>query len=108
MCITTELVILKSADGITKKEFISIADGLEKNFHSKQPGFIDTELLYDEENNLWIMIQHWESLEQLKIASEKMFKDRAAEAFVKSLDPESVKMTIAPQIKLWKQNYETL
>jgi heme-degrading monooxygenase HmoA len=86
---------------ITKDEFISIVDGLEKNFHSRQPGFIDTELLYDEQNNLWIMIQHWESMEQLKAASEKMFQDSRAESFVKSLNPESVKMTIAPQLKTW-------
>lgn len=108
MCITTELVTMKSVGSVTREEFISIVDGLEKNFHSKQPGFINTELLYDEENNLWIMIQHWESLKQLKVASEKIFKDSAAEAFVKSLNPESVKMTIAPQIKLWRQNYEAV
>ena len=102
MCIATELVNMKLVDSITKEEFISIVDGLEKNFHSKQPGFIDTELLYDEVNNLWIMIQHWESVEQLKAASRKMFKDSAAESFVKSLNPLSVKMTIVPQIQIWK------
>ncbi|WP_312092457.1 hypothetical protein [Aminipila sp.] len=102
MCITTELVTMKSTEGITKEEFITIVDGLEKNFHSKQSGLIDTELLYDEANCLWIMVQHWESAEQLKAASRKMFKDSAAETFVKSLKPESVKMTIAPQIKRWK------
>nr|WP_315022412.1 antibiotic biosynthesis monooxygenase [uncultured Aminipila sp.] len=101
MCIATEIVTMKSVSNITKDEFISIVDGLEKDFHSKQLGFIDTELLYDEQNNLWVMIQHWESREQLKAASQKMFKDSAAEFFVKSLHPESVKMTIAPQIKTW-------
>lgn len=101
MCIATEIVTMKSVSNITKDEFISIVDGLEKNFHSMQPGFIDTELLYDEQNNLWIMIQHWESMEQLKAASEKMFQDSIAESFVKSLNPESVKMTIAPQLKTW-------
>lgn len=102
MCITTELVTMKSLDNTTMEDFISIVNELENNFHSKQPGFIDTELLYDETNSLWIMVQHWESVEQLKAASDKMFKDSAAEPFVKSLNPESVKMTIAPQIKIWK------
>ena len=102
MCTATELVTMKSEESVTKEEFISIVDGLEKNFHSKQSGFIDTELLYDEANGLWVMIQHWESVEQLKAASDKMFNDSAAEPFVKALNPESVKMTIAPQIKLWK------
>jgi len=98
----TEIVTMKLAGNFTKDEFISIVDGLENDFHSKQPGFIDTELLYDEKNDLWIMIQHWESMEQLKAASKKIFTDNAAELFVKSIDPQNVKMTIAPQLRTWK------
>ena len=48
MSIATEIVTMKIAQEITKDEFISIVDGLERNYHSKQPGFIDTELLYNE------------------------------------------------------------
>lgn len=101
MSITTELVTMKTVDTIAREEFISIVSDLEKNFHTKQPGFIDTELLYDEENNLWMMIQHWETKEQLHAASKQMFKDSASEVFVKSLDAKAVKMTILPQIKVW-------
>lgn len=101
MSITTELVTMQSEETVTKEEFIFIVDELEMNFHSKQAGFIDTELLYDEENNVWIMIQHWETKEQLHAASKKMFKDSAAELFVKSINPKSVKMTILPQVKIW-------
>lgn len=102
MCIVTEIVTMELEGNITKDTFISIVDGLEKDFHSKQPGFIDTELLYDEANNLWLMIQHWESKDELKAASAKMFKDSAAESFVKSLNPKSVKMTITSQVKIWR------
>ena len=102
MGVITEIVTMKLADNTAKDDFISIVGGLEKNFHSKQPGFIDTELLYDEKNDLWIMIQHWESPEQLKDASKKMFTDSAAELFVKSIDPKNVKMTIAPQLGFWR------
>lgn len=101
MAITTELVTMKSVGTVTKEEFVSIVNGLEINFHSKQPGFIDTELLYDEENRVWIMIQHWETKEQLKAASKRMFKDSAAELFVTSVEPKSVKMKIITQIKTW-------
>ncbi len=102
MSIITELVTMKLEVNANKEEFVSIVDDLEKNFHSKQQGFIDTELLYDEENNLWMMIQHWETKEQLKAASKKMFSDKNAEVFVKSLDPKSVKMTILTQEKVWR------
>jgi quinol monooxygenase YgiN len=93
---------MKVTEDLTKEAFISIVDGLEANFHSKQPGFIDTELLYDEANRLWIMIQHWESADQLRAASRKIFQDPAADSFVKAIAPKSVKMTIAPQIKRYR------
>lgn len=102
MSITTELVTMKSANPVTKEMFLSIVDDLEMNFHAKQPGFLDTELLYDEEHNVWTMIQHWETKEQLKDASRNMFHDPAAERFVKSIDPKSVTMVVLPQMKTWK------
>lgn len=71
MCIVTEIVNMKLMKDIAKEEFIAIVDELENDFHSKQAGFIDTELLYDEPNDLWIMVQHWETMEQLKAASKK-------------------------------------
>ena len=103
MSIITEIVTMKLAVDAEKDEFISIVDGLENNFHSCQPGFIDSELIYDEQHDTWIMIQHWESMDQLKTASRNIFKDSAAEPFVKSLDPRSVKMTISPQLGAWKK-----
>jgi len=102
MCIITEIITMKLAVNITKDEFISIVDGLEMDFHSKQSGFIDSELIYDEQNDTWIMIQHWETAEQLKEASRKIFEDNSAKSFVKALDPKNVKMIIAPQLGVWK------
>ncbi|HYE11527.1 MAG TPA: antibiotic biosynthesis monooxygenase [Patescibacteria group bacterium] len=99
----TEIVTMKTLEGVTKFEFINIVDGLEKNFHSLQPGFIDTELLYNDESEEWCMIQHWTSKENLKEASKKIFTDPAAEAFVRSLDKHSVKMLIFPQLSTWNK-----
>jgi len=102
MQVMTEVVTMQLAVEMTKEQFVSIVNGLEKDFHSKQPGFIDSELIYDEKTNTWVMIQHWETMEGLKAASRRIFTDSAAEPFVKSLDPKSVKMTIAPQLGAWK------
>lgn len=99
--IITEIVSMKTAEGITKDEFIEIVDGLEINFHSRQKGFIDTELLYHDEENGWYMIQHWNSKDDLKEASKKMFIDKDAENFVKSIKKQSVKMLILNQIATW-------
>lgn len=99
--IITEIVRMKTVEGITKDEFIETVDGLERNFHSRQKGFIDTELLYHNEENEWYIIQHWNSKDDLKEASKKIFIDKDAEDFVKSLDKQSVKMLILPQIATW-------
>ncbi|MEA5083504.1 MAG: antibiotic biosynthesis monooxygenase [Lachnospiraceae bacterium] len=99
--IITEIVKMKTVEGITKDKFIEIVDGLERNFHSRQKGFIDTELLYAEEENEWYMIQHWDSKDDLKTASSKIFVDKDAEDFVKSLNKQCVKMYILPQISSW-------
>lgn len=101
MSITTEIVTMKLAQNIQKDDFIRIVDALEQDFHAKQDGFIDTELLFDEKHDEWIMVQHWTSAEQLTLASKNMFQDEMAASFVKSLDPKSVKMRVLPQLKTW-------
>ena len=101
MCMITEIVTMKTATKLTKEEFIRIVDGLERNFHSKQPGFMDTELLYNEKSDEWIMVQHWASREEQKAASKKMFEDEGAATFVQVLDPKTVKMNILPQLGKW-------
>jgi len=106
MSITTEIVTLKTVEGVTKDDFVKIVDGLEKRFHSKQPGFIDSELLYNNKTDEWIIIQHWDSLSNLQSASKKMFDNPTTETFVKSLHPNSIKMIMLPQLGVW--NNETI
>lgn len=80
--IVTEIVKMKTIEGISKEEFI------------------DTELLYSEEEE-WYMIQHWNSKDELKEASKNIFKDVNAKDFVRVVDKHSVKMFIFSQIRSW-------
>ena len=100
---TTEIVTMKTVDGISKDNFINIVDGLEKNFHSKQNGFIDSELLFNDKTGEWVIIQHWDNFENMQSASKKMFGNPVTELFVKSLDPKSVKMQMLPQLGTWRK-----
>ena len=106
MMIITEIVTWKLVGDIEKDEFISIVDRLEKDFHSQQLGFIDSELLYDKQNDTWIMIQHWDSLENMHTASKKMFNNPVTDTFVNAIDPKTVKMIMLPQIGAW--SHETV
>ncbi|MCC0639242.1 MULTISPECIES: antibiotic biosynthesis monooxygenase [unclassified Clostridioides] len=102
MKIITEIVEFNVEEHLSKDAFVEIVNDLEINFHSVQSGFIDTELLYDEKTQKWIMIQHWDSIENLKSASSKMFKNTSTEKFRNALKAQTVKMNIIPQIKSWK------
>jgi hypothetical protein len=101
MNVIIEIVTMKTIEGVKKDDFINIVDGLEKNFHSKQKGFINTELLYNDKTDEWIMIQHWDNMDNLKSASKLMFNNPITELFVKSLDPKTVKMLMLPQLGAW-------
>lgn len=103
MTATTEIVTMKTVEGISKEDFISIVDELERNFHAKQPGFIDSELLRDEKRDEWIMIQHWADLDNMRSASKKMFNNPVTESFVKSIEPQTVKMIMLPRAGAWSR-----
>ena len=101
MATATEIVTMKIAENISKEDFISTVDTLERSFHAQQPGFIDSELLYNEKNDEWIMIQHWDSLDNMHSASKKMFNNPVTESFVNSINPKTVKMVMLPRIGAW-------
>lgn len=103
MKIVTEIINFEIIENISAKEFIDIVDKLEKNFHMKQKGYIDTELLYLNEENRWAMIQHWENIEDFKCASSNMFKEESTERFREVLIKTSVKITVYSQEAMWNK-----
>ena len=106
MQIITEIVTMKTVERIRKDDFIRIVNGLEIDFHSKQEGFINSELLYNEKTDEWIIIQHWDCLDNLHSASKKMFNNPITELYVKSLDPKSVKILMLPQLGVWGNKHK--
>lgn len=98
----TELVTMKAKEGIETEAFIGIIDRLERNFHSKQDGFLDTELLYDENGNTWIMVQHWQSIEQMKASSANMFQDNVTLEFRGAIEPKEISIRAFPVSGSWQ------
>lgn len=101
MNIVTEIVKLKTIDGFSKEDFIGVVNDLEMNFHLKLPGYIDSELLLDEKDGQWIIIQHWDSMDNLKNASEKMFKEDCTKVFRSAIDSKEIEICIYPQVRSW-------
>ena len=98
--IVTEIVEFKLVSEISDERFINVVDSLERNFHSKQSGFIDTELSKGN-NNQWTMIQHWGSMEEVRKVVQLMMIEPSTEEFRHSIDPKSVKMLLLEQVKTW-------
>lgn len=99
--IVTEIVEFKIVEGLEENDFLKIVDFLEENFHSKQKGFIDTELMKGREEGSYIMIQHWETMKDCKEVVQKMMKEPLTEKFRNSINPKSVKMVFSEQIQKW-------
>ncbi len=97
-----EIAEFKMQEGRDIKEFLTIIDGLEKEFHSLQEGFMKTQLLQGKEKESFIMIQHWETKELAMKASKAMMKSEKTEAFRESLDPTSVKLRYNELIDTWQ------
>lgn len=99
--IVTEIIEFKVAKAMPEEEFLTIVNYLEENFHSKQKGFIDTELVRGKEAGQWLMIQHWASLDDVKEVVKMMMKVPITEEFRQSLDPTTVKMSLLQQVRTW-------
>ena len=98
--IVTEIVSFDIDESITNEVFKEIVELVEFEFHMLQPGYIDSELVKCK-NNSWIMIMHWESLEEVKNASKMLMKSDLSEKFRQAIIPTTVKMNYFEQVKRW-------
>ncbi|MGM0532415.1 MAG: hypothetical protein ACQER7_13800, partial [Bacteroidota bacterium] len=71
-----EIVSFDIDNAISDETFKEIVNSVEIEFHMKQAGYIDSELVKGK-NNSWTMIMHWESLEEVKHASKLLMKSEA-------------------------------
>lgn len=101
MKICTEIAEFKLIDRINSETFLELVDHLEEMFHSKQEGFINTELLIGKNAGEYTMIQHWESKELAHKASRNMMQSDVTLAFRNALDPKHVKLHYYEQIGTW-------
>ncbi|WZL72214.1 antibiotic biosynthesis monooxygenase [Clostridiaceae bacterium 35-E11] len=99
--ICTEIAEFQVISAISDEAFIRIVEDLEENFHSKQGGFIDSELVRGNEHSQWLIIQHWDSAEQAKAASKRMMKEPITGKFRESLDPKTVKIRYLSNVLNW-------
>ena len=74
---------------------------LQNDFHSKQKGFDDTELIRGRDERTFLMIQHWETMSDCKNVVKKMMKEPLTEEFRQTIDPKTMKMTLSNRLNRW-------
>lgn len=97
----TEIVVFETIERLDDSTLVAIVDFLEKEFHSKQQGFICTQLLKADAPCEWVIIQNWETKEDANHASKKMFTDCKTEQFRRCLNPKTVRIKVYEQINTW-------
>ncbi|TVQ13911.1 MAG: hypothetical protein EA361_09055 [Bacteroidetes bacterium] len=100
--VVTEIVSFDIEASLPNEAFKEIVNLVEREFHMLQPGYIDSELLKGR-NNAWTMIMHWESLEEVKLASKRLMQSEIAEKFRQAIIPSTVKMNYLEQIATWSK-----
>jgi len=100
--VITEIVSFEINDSISIETFTEIVTSLEIEFHMKQAGYIDSELVKGKENS-WTIIMHWESLEEVKLASKLLMKSDLTKEFRDAIIPSTVRMMYLEQIKTWSK-----
>lgn len=100
--IITEIVKFNIYDDIEREDFIETVNQLENEFHKKQPGYIDSELVNAKESE-WVMVMHWATIEEVKNASRKLMKEAKTEKFRNALIPKTVKIQYLEQVKNWNK-----
>ncbi len=96
-----EIAEFKLAKDMARDEFVSMVDELEVNFHSKQEGFISTDLLDGADGRTYIMVQHWETIEHAHNASKAMMQSDLTLAFRSLMSPKDVSLRYLERIQKW-------
>lgn len=89
-----QLIIFKLKDGVTRDEFLATV-GPPTEFALRQPGCIKDDLRYDEENDLWVDVVWWESLEHAQAANAAMEGSDAFPPMFEKIDMESSTMSFS-------------
>lgn len=100
--IATEIVNIKTINGISDEEFVKIINNLDTKFLCKTKGYIDTELVKGKEEQNWIVIIHWRTIAEGNEALKEFAISPLTEEYRTVIDPQSVIFHFTDQTQTWK------
>lgn len=88
---TLELVVFKLRPGVSKEDFLSTNDAVS-TWIGQQPGFVSHELLYDAQDDQWIELAWWKSLEDATAAADRAMTSETCAPMFSMIDTETMQM----------------
>ena len=99
--IITEFVKFKGLENRSDEQIITASENFINDFHVKQDGFIDVELIKPFEGNDWMLIFHFENMEKVKAIGEKMRSSKEFGEFATAIVPGSISVSFNHKLKGW-------
>lgn len=97
----TELIEFEKKAEITNKQLVEQAEMIVNEFHKKQDGYVDMELISDKTNQHWQMIIHYQSMQDIEKVKENVPKSEVLNDFRNLVIPETMKVTFHNQHGKW-------
>ena len=86
-----ELVVYKLNEGVSRERFLG-TNGAVSTWISKQPGFLSRDLVHDAEDDRWVDVVWWETMEQAHAASEASMTSESCLPMFAQIDAQSMLM----------------
>lgn len=98
--IVIEMAQFRLNEHVSEQTFLAEAEKVQRAFLEKQKGYLDRELLKGEDEQ-WIDLLHWESMEEALAAAEAIWHEPSCQEFIQMLLPQSVHVSHLTRQKSW-------
>jgi hypothetical protein len=98
----TELIAFELREGISNDSLIRQADTVINDFHRKQEGYIDMELVSGTSDSTWQMILHYRSMEDIEKVKNNIPHSDAIKDLTEMLKPGSLQVSFYENRGKWE------
>ena len=86
-----EIAIARAKDGVSKEEVMATVEGVSE-WAKRQPGFISRDLTYSQQDDTWIDVIWWESLDAAEAAAQAAMTSDACAPMFAVIDLEKTQL----------------
>ncbi|MBN2772851.1 MAG: hypothetical protein JXR31_01290 [Prolixibacteraceae bacterium] len=98
----TEFISFELSDGIGHEQLILQADRVVNEFHKKQDGYVDMELVCENSGKQWQMVIHYQTMDDIEKVKTNLPKSCAIKGFTELIRPGTMKVSFYGQKGKWE------